>query len=853
MHSLHALRKLPIPALACLIGLLHPALNAQTEGTSQWSFLTSGPVSGSPAVASDGTIYVGNEASIASQSRLYAIRADGSLRWQFTGASDWFTGTPAVGPDGTIYIGSWDGRLYAINPATGTARWSYTTLGFIASSPAVAADGTIYVGSADRSLHAINPDGSAKWTYLVSDWVDSSPAIAGDGTIYFGSYDNYLYALNPNGTLRWRFNAGDDVTSSPAIGADGTIYIGSANGRLYALDGANGAKRWEYATGAGIAASPIVGASGTVYVGSIDGFFYAINGSSGALVWRANLGAEIFSTATIRADGTLIVGAGVSVCAINSDGSIRWRLATGDFVDSSPLVTSDGTIYVGSSDRRLYSVRGNGQGLDSSAPWPTFHKDSPRLGRSSAIAAGGSGTVPTITAILDSQVSTAGNTVSMNVTAEGSGQLSYQWRKNGIAIAGATSSSLTLPSVSTSDAGSYTVAVSNAAGSTTSAALVLTVNAVIIPQPAGIGVDGSGNLYVTDPSTNVLHRVTAAGVVSTLAGASGSAGSTDGTGSAARFNQPRSLSTNSDGTSHIADTGNATIRTATAAGVVTTLAGSAGSRGNTDGTGSSATFNGPQAIARDTSGNLYVADTLNHTVRRVTPAGAVTTIAGSAGQSGSTDGSGTAARFNSPSGIAVDSSANVFIADTTNNTIRRIAANSTTVTTLAGLSGVTGSSDGEGSGALFNRPTGLAIDSAGNVYVADTGNSAIRRVTPAGSVSTFAGLPSIAGMQDGTAFGAYFNQPQAIAFDSAGNLWVADTGNSALRRISTSGRVTTLSLTTGSGGGSTGGTGGTTPTTPTTPTGSGGGGGGGAPTPLAAVVIAALLFARGTLRRASVN
>lgn len=841
MRPLHSLTSHP---LAFLIGLFPLLLSAQTEGSAQWSFLTTGSVGSSPAAASDGTIYVGNEAGTASQSRLYAIRADGSLRWQFAGASDWFTGTPAVGADGTIYIGSWDGRLYAIDPATGTARWFYTTLGFIASSPAVAPDGTIYVGSGDRALHAINPNGSVKWTYLVADWIDSSPAIAGDGTVYFGSYDNYVYALNPNGTLRWRFNAGDDVTSSPAIGGDGTVYIGCANGRLYALDGANGAKRWEHAAGAGIAASPVVSASGTVYVGALDGNFHALNASSGALVWRTNLGAEIYSSATLRADGTLIVGSGVSVCAVNADGSLRWRLATGDFVDSSPLVTSDGTIYVGSADRRLYSIRGNGQGLASS-PWPTFHQDNQRLGRSSAFASGGSaGTAPTIVAILDSQVATAGNTVSLSVSAEGSGQLSYQWRKNGAAIAGATSATLTLPSVSTSDAGNYTVTVSNAAGSVTSATLVLTVNVVIIPQPAGLGVDSSGNLYVTDPSTNVLHRVTAAGVVSTLAGSSGSAGSADGSGSTARFNQPRGLSITSDGTSHIADTGNATVRTATAAGVVTTLAGSAGSRGNTDGTGSSATFNGPQAVARDSAGNLYVADTLNHTVRRVTSTGVVTTLAGAPGQSGSADGSGTAARFNSPSGIAVDSAGNVFIADTTNNTLRRIGANSTTVTTLAGLSGVSGSSDGEGAAALFNRPTGLAIDASGNIHVADSGNSAIRKVTPAGVVSTFAGLPSIAGMQDGTGFGAYLNQPQALAFDSAGNLWVADTGNSALRHISSSGRVTTLNLSTASSGSTSGGTSGGTSGTSTSPTGSGGGGGGGAPSPIAIVALALLLVAR---------
>ncbi len=823
------LRRLRLLAFALPLAAL-----AQTEGTANWSFLTSGAISSTPSVATDGTIYVGNEGTVATQSRLYAIRADGSLRWQFAGATDWITGAPAVGSDGTVYVGSWDGKLYAINPSTGATRWVYSTSGFVASSPAIAPDGTIYVGSGDRSLHAVNPDGSVKWTYPVADWIDSSPAIAGDGTIYFGSYDNNVYALTAAGALRWQFNAGDNVTSSPAIGADGTVYVGCANGKLYALDGANGAKRWEYTTGSGIAASPIVSANGTVYVGSIDGYFYALSASTGTLVWRTNLGAEIYSTAALRADGTIIVGASVYVYGLNSDGSQRWRLATGDFVDSSPLVTSDGTIYVGSADKRLYSIRGNGTALATSAAWPTFHQSNDRLGRTAASSSGGStNTAPTISSILSSQVATAGNTVSLSVSASGTGPLTYQWRKNGTAISGATSSTLTLPSVTTADSASYTVAVTNSVGTTVSSALVLTVNAVVIAQPVGLAVDAAGAVYVSDPSTNVVHLVSTAGVVSALAGTSGSSGSTDGTGTAARFNQPRGLAL-SGSSLRLADTGNSSVRSLTTAGVVTTLAGS---------------LNGPQAVAFDSTGNIYVADTLSHTIRKITAGGTVSTLAGSNGASGSTDGTGSAARFNSPSGIAVDLTGNVFVADTTNNTIRKITS-AGVVTTFAGLAGVSGTSDGTGAAALFNRPIGLAFDGSGNLYVADAGNSTLRRISSAGVVTTFAGLPGIAGLQDGNSIGAYFTQPQGLAFDAAGNLYVADTGNAALRRVSSDAVVTTISLSAAStgggssGGGSSGGgsTGGTTSS-------GGGGGGGGAPTPFAVLALLAALVARAYARR----
>ena len=120
---------------------------AQTEGTKKWSFLTAGVLYCSPAIGPDGTIYVGSEGTIASQSRLYAINPNGSLKWQFAGATDWIDSSPTVTANGTIYVGSWDGTLYAINAATGTRKWSYQAGGYIASSPAVAADGTIYFGS----------------------------------------------------------------------------------------------------------------------------------------------------------------------------------------------------------------------------------------------------------------------------------------------------------------------------------------------------------------------------------------------------------------------------------------------------------------------------------------------------------------------------------------------------------------------------------------------------------------------------------------------------------------------------------------------------------------------------------
>src|ERR1043166_6807989 len=171
----------------------------------------------------------------------------------------------------------------------------------------------------------------------------------------------------------------------------------------------------------------------------------------------------------------------------------------------------------------------------------------------------------------------------------------------------------------------------------------------------------------------------------------------------------------------------------------TTLAGAASSSGSADGTGSAARFNSPGGVATDSSGNVYVADSVNSTIRKITPGGVVTTLAGLAGSGGSADGTGSAARFYYPSGVATDSSGNVYVTDRFNCTIRKITA-AGVVTTLAGLAGSSGSADGTGSAARFYYPEGVATDSSGTVYVADTSNQTIRKITPAGVVTTLAGL-----------------------------------------------------------------------------------------------------------------
>jgi sugar lactone lactonase YvrE len=300
-------------------------------------------------------------------------------------------------------------------------------------------------------------------------------------------------------------------------------------------------------------------------------------------------------------------------------------------------------------------------------------------------------------------------------------------------------------------------------------------------SPYGITTDGM-NLFVADRSNHTIRKIViSSGVVTTLAGTAGSSGATDDMGTAASFYNPYGITT--DGMNlFVADWSNHTIRKIViSSGVVTTLAGTAGSLGSTDDTGTAARFIYPRGITTDGT-NLYVADTSNHTIRKIViSSGMVTTLAGTAGSSGSIDGTGNAARFYSPSGITTDGT-NLYVADTSNHTIRKIVISSGVVTTLAGTSGSSGSTDGTGNAARFYFPRGITTDGT-NLYAADAGNNIIRKIViSTGVVTTLAGTAGISGSTDATGTAARFNNPQGITSDGL-NLFVADSSNSNIRRI----------------------------------------------------------------------
>ena len=310
--------------------------------------------------------------------------------------------------------------------------------------------------------------------------------------------------------------------------------------------------------------------------------------------------------------------------------------------------------------------------------------------------------------------------------------------------------------------------------------------------PQGVCADASGNIYIADYGNNRIRKITPTGVVSTLAG-TGAFGSTDGLGSAASFNYPLGVCADASGNIYVADTDNHKIRKITPTGVVSTFAGSSGPAGSIDGIGTAAKFNKPKGICVDGSGNIYVADSENNKIRKITPTGLVSTFAGTGGV-GTVNGIAIGATFYRPNGICVDASNNIYVVDGGNQKIRKITT-AGIVSTFAGT-GAIGSTDGIGTVAKFNNPTGICVDAFDNIYVADNYNQKIRKITPTGIVSTFAGTGAI-GSTNAIGTAASFNYPAGVCTDASSNIYITDYQNNIIRKITLTIPVASYSIPTG--------------------------------------------------------
>ena len=717
----------------CLIGLAlvmasAACLAAGPLGQELWEFA---PVFGtsSPAIGADGKVIV-----VAGDRSVLALDgATGRKEWEFQAGTGVTHSSPAVGRDGRVYLGA-AGMVYALNGATGQKLWEFPTGGPVNSSPAVGVNGTIYVGCDDGIVYALDgATGQKVWGYPTGGVVSSSPAIGADGTVYVasteyigehwvGQYRGIVYALNgASGQKVWDFWTGDSVNSSPAIGADGTVYIGSDDSKLYALDGATGVAKWAFATLAGLESSPVIAADGTVHCASHDYRVYAINPRTGWKIWEFLTQGTVDSSPALGADGTLYVGSSEGkLYALNgATGQKVWEFDTGGYVGSSPAIGTNGTVYVQSTSGKLYALRSRSVGGVAQGPWPKFRGDAQNTGRVNTQPV-----VPPPVRFMTNEVTVSRVAGSSHPGyADGSGTNAQFNLPNGGCVdpAGnvfiADSANHRIRKVSPEGLVS-TVAGRGVAGYWDGPAVTSAFS-----DPLGVCVDPAGNVFVADTGNNRIRKVGLDGQVSTVAG-SGLAGYRDGVGTEAWLNGPNDLVVDAAGNLFVTEFNNHTVRRITPDGTVATWVGN-GAPGYVDGTRSAAQLNQPAGIALDRDGNLYVTEWGGQRIRKVSAAGQVSTLAGT-GMAGYRDGSAPDAQFNNPDGVVVDGEGDLYIADNGNHVIRRLSPEGI-VETVAGTGGA-GLTDGEGFESQFSRPAGLGLDIQGNLYVADGENHSVRKI-----------------------------------------------------------------------------------------------------------------------------
>ena len=706
---------------------------------------------------------------------------------------------PLRGGDG--YGGPYNWSNMPLDPSGGASLAEYEAIGGLTHDAGVAVN--MSYTAAESSAYMDNAEVALKSTFKYSNVVMDEGTTLNVGTGLTGM-------INPNLDARLPVIFGiDNPLGGHCILCDGYGYS-LATPYYHVNMGWGGDDNAWYDL-------PIIDLDDTVPYINIDACVYNI---------YTNGGGEIISGRVLDTGGLPIAGA--SVTATRSAG-VRYTAVTdahgiyavvGLPSSSTYTVTVTNAFYAPASSN-FSTTASFDNGTNSGNVWGANF---------TLVAAAGP---PVITTQPVNQSVTIGSSATLTVTATGQLPLAYQWQYQPIGSAtwnnlndggnysGSGTASLTVIQPPLTNSGEpFQCIITNAWGGTNSATAVLYVNiapflsistlagmagvsgsgdgtnnTALFSHPVGIAVDSNTNVYVADLNNHIIRKLTPLGtnwVSSTIAGLAGSPGSSDGTYTNARFNGPYGVAVDNGGNVYVADTGNSAIRKLTPSGaswVVSTIAGLAGNPGSADGNNSSARFRFPMGLAVDGSGNIYVADEGNSTIREITPSGAnwgVSTIAGLAGNVGSADGNNSAARFNSPIGITVDGGGNVYVADKFSCTIRKLVLSGGNwgVSTIAGLASKSGSSDGIGSTSRFNSPMGIAADSGGNLYVADEGNNIIRRLSPTGTnytAFTAAGLAGSTGNADGFGTAVRFNGPYGIAVDGYTNVYVADSVNNSIR------------------------------------------------------------------------
>ena len=502
------------------------------DGSPKWMFTTGGYIRSSPSIGVDGTVYFGSW-----DTQFYAVDRLGRQLWSFA-AGHYVYSSPAIGADGTLYFGSVDKNLYALNPADGTKKWAFSTGSHVYSSPAIGPDGTIYVGSWDNRLYAVSPAGATNWSFVTGNLVQSSPAIAADGTVYIGSDENRLYAVTKDGAKKWAVTCGSLVRSSPAIAPDGTLYIGTEDNKLIALRG-----------GSGLAVSPwpmfradsrhrakvllvfTRQPQSRMVTVKHDAAFDVTAAGAGPLFyqWRFNGTNLPGATATnlvltniqpMQAGDYTVVVSNALETLTSSPASLR--------VVVEPVVTTQPQNQIvsvgGSASLRItanslgpltYQWTLNGTNIPAAIA-PVFTVNEARAtnaGNYAVILSNAAGSVTSSNAVLtvvappqitiqpENQIGAVGTNITFVVAALSATPLGYQWMFNGTNLPGSSASNLTLANIQPPNAGNYSVAVTNVAGSAVSrtATLTVTLPPIITVHPKSqIGKGGKSVTFTVE-------------------------------------------------------------------------------------------------------------------------------------------------------------------------------------------------------------------------------------------------------------------------------------------------------------------------------------------------------------------
>jgi len=640
----------------------------------------------------------------------------------------------------------------------------------------VAADGTVstYVGPTDAGFLTGSTDG-----------VGTAARFSNSGYLAFAANGDLYVADTNNNTIR-------------KVTADGTVTtVAGVAGQSGAVDGSVAAGAATSAVRLNFPRGLTVDSSGTVYfvqsssVRKIDPA-----GNVTTLAGVFNSGAQLdgqppfarlgfLQSITLAPDGLLYVG---------SNGLQRVHPQTGAVTTLAGNLFTAGFLDASGPAARADVISGLVVGADGAITFVDLNNGVIRRAT----------TAPALsfTQSPATQNVTAGATVTFAATATGATGITYRWQRNGVDlvdggnIAGAATATLTLTGVTAADGGTYTVRIASGPSSAISSAATLTVNPVVLTAPPG---------FTTSPASQTVFPGYSLALSAALTPPSGTTvtsyrwilnGTTVTTQNVTTNNTTFTITAPAAGVSNaysvvatFSDGTTATSTTATIAGSSTSYAMNSlaglNTRGSADGVGVAARFSGPNGIAFDVTGNAYIADTNNHTIRRVAPDGLVSTIAGSPGFAGFTDGPVASARLVNPIGVVVAPNGDLYVLQPT--MVRKISGG--TVSTLAGSS-ASGALDGVGTAARFANLTRGIVDAEGNLYVGDS--TAIRKITPSGTVTTFAGTLGTIGYVDGAPGVARVNGPRGFAFQPDGSLLFLDSSNSALRKADAAGAVTTL-------------------------------------------------------------